>query len=201
MITVRYRAANDLDLKALTEGRGSLVRNLVTASLPAAAIAFGVAYLIWRSLRAASVVAVSLFAASLISNISFFRKVRRRSLTADTAAVEVFEVSADRVLDIEPLGDNAPALCFFVGDGKALLLVGQWLLNCRSFPARSFQLHRWRESKECFRIEVTGPQIEAEPSKVQLRPAHRFRQLEIIDAAPGSLQDDLDRALDKNLRK
>jgi len=100
-------------------------------------------------------------------------------------------------VDIEALGDNSPALCFFVGDGKALLLVGQWLLNYDSFPTESFRVHRWSDSKECIRIEATGPQIEAEHSNVRLRPSHRFGELELIDANPETLQEDLDRALDK----
>jgi hypothetical protein len=198
MITIHYRPANDLDLKALTEGRGSLAHNVMTVSLPVAALVFGFVYIIWHSLPVAGMVAVGLFFASLASNLSFFRKVERpRSLEKDSTAVEVFETSAQRVLDIEPLGDNAPALCFFVGDRKALLLVGQWLLEYDSFPAESFRVHRWRETKECIRIEVTGPQIEPEHSTARLRPSHRFRQLQIIDAAPETLQQDLDRAFDR----
>jgi len=201
MITIYHRAADDLDLKALTEGRGSLLRNVVTASLPGAAIVFGIVDLIWHSVMAAAVVAVGLFAGCLVSNIRFFRKVRRRqSLKADSTAVEVWEVSAQRVLDIEPIGDNAPAFCFFTGDRKALLLVGQWLLEWDSFPAQSFRLYRWRETQECIRIEASGPQIEPERSTIRLRPSHRFRQVELIEAAPETLQEDLDRAFDRKTK-
>jgi len=202
MISIHHRAADDLDLEALTEGRGSLLRNVVTASLPGTAIVFGIVYLIWRSVMAAAVVGVGLFAGSLVSNIRFFRKVRlRQSLKADSTAVEVWEVSAQRVLDIEPLGDNAPALCFFTGDRKALLLVGQWLLEQDSFPALSFRLHRWRETQECIRIEVAGPQIEPEHSTVRLRSSHRFGKVELIEAGPETLQEDLDRALDRKTKR
>src|SRR5215471_3315004 len=101
MITVHHRAATDLDLKTLTDGRKSLMRNVATASLPVAVFVFGVVYLLWRSSLAAGVAAVSLFAASVASNISFFRKVRRaQSWKEDSSAVEVYEVSAQRVLDI-----------------------------------------------------------------------------------------------------
>jgi hypothetical protein len=200
MISIYQRAADDLDLDALTEGRGSLVRNLAMISLPSAAVALGIVYAIWRSFLAAGVVAAALFAASLFSNIVFFRKVNRhRLLKADTTAVEVFEVAAQRVLDIEPLGDDAPALCFFVGERKALLLVGQWLLKHEAFPAASFRLYRWRDSKKCIRIEVTGSQIETEHSTVQLQPSYRLRQIELIDAAPETLQEDLDRAFAKKV--
>ena len=174
------------------------MRNVATRSFPVAAVVFGAVYMIWRSSLAAGVVAVSLFAASLLSNVRFFRKVKQRqSLKTDSAAVEVWEVSAQRVLDIEPLGDNAPAFCFFVGNGKALLLVGQWLLEHDLFPAQSFRLHRWRDNQESIRLEVTGPEIEPEHSTVRLRPSYRFGQLELIDATPETLQEDLDRALDK----
>ena len=201
MISIHHRAANDLDLRALTEGRGSLLRNVATTSLPVAAIVFVAVYMIWHSSLAAGVVAVILLSASLLSNFRFFRKVRQRqTLKADSAAVEVWEVSAQRVLDIEPLGDNAPAFCFFVGDGKALLLVGQWRLEHDLFPAQSFRLHRWRDNQETIRIEVTGPQIEPEHSTVRLRPSYRFRQLELIDGAPETLQEDLDRAFDRKTR-
>jgi len=90
MIAIHNRAASDLDLKAFTEGRGSLARNVATVSLPGAAIVFGLIYMIWRSSLAAAVVAGSLFVASLRSNISFFRRAKRRQLLkADSSAVEV----------------------------------------------------------------------------------------------------------------
>jgi len=198
MITTYHRAANDLDIKALTPEGGSLGRNLATVSFPVAAIAFGAVYAKWRSLRTASVIAAGLFLASLLSNIRFFRNVKRReTLKKEANAVEVFEVSASSVLDLEPLGDNAPAYCFFVGDGKALLLVGQWLLEYDSFPAESFRFHRWADTKEPIRIEVIGRPLDATPSTVGLRPNHRFGKMEAFDATPATLQDDLDRSLCK----
>jgi hypothetical protein len=99
MITIHHRAANDLDLKALTEGRGSPGRNVTTVSLPVAALTFGIVYMIWRSALAAGVASMALFVASLLSNISFFRRVRRHAfLKADNTAVEVLEASTQRVL-------------------------------------------------------------------------------------------------------
>ena len=199
MMAAYHRAADDVDLKALTHKRGSLWRNLVTAALPAAALAFGIIYLVWRSALKASIVGMGLFLASLLSNIRFFRRVKHcESLKKDANAVEVLEVSASRVLDVEPLGDHAPALCFFVGDGKALLLVGQWL-ESDSFPAESFRLHRWADTKKPIRIEVTGRPVQAVHSTVRLRPSHRFGKIEMFDATPETLQDDLDRVLGKDV--
>src|SRR5262245_31402191 len=144
MMNVYHRAANDLDVKALTHESGSLGRNVTTTSLPVAAIVFGIVYAMSRSGLAAGVIATGLFLASLLSNVRFFREVKRReNLKNDPNAVEVFEVSASTVLDLEPLGDVAPALCFFVGDGKALLLVGQWLLECAAFSCVAFGFQCW----------------------------------------------------------
>ena len=195
MMTTRRRAANDLDLRSLTRGRGSLARNLATVSLPAAAIVFGFVYWRWRSLRAAAVTASVLFLLSLLSNVLFFRKVRRReNLKRDENAVETLDVSTSSVLDLEPVGDNAPAFCVFVGDGKALLLAGQWLRDYRAFPCEAFLLHRWADSQEPIRLEVTGKRLQAQSSTVQLRPSHRFRKIEIFEATPETLQEDLDKA-------
>lgn len=56
--------------------------------------------------------------ASALSNIRFFKEIKRKQrLLGDAQAVEVIEVEA--VLDIEPLGDNGPALCFFTAGTKA----------------------------------------------------------------------------------
>lgn len=194
MLRSYQRAANDLDLKAWTHERGSLARNLATVSLPVAVIAFGVAYGIWRSATMASVLAAGLFLASLLSNVRFFRDVsRREQLKKDAHAVEVFDVSASSAFDLEPVGDDAPAFCFFVGDGKALLLAGQWLLKCDPFPAESFRIHRWAESKKPIRIEVTGRLLEAKQSEARLRSTRRYGKIEVFDAIPEKLQEALDR--------
>jgi hypothetical protein len=196
LLTISHRAANDLDLKQLTHARGTFGRNVVTVSLPVGVVVFGIVYFSWRSALVASVIAAILFLASLLSNIRFFRKVKQRELLkADDKAVAVFAVSSDRVLDIEPLGDDSPAFCFFVGEGKALLLVGQWLLNYDSFPTKSLQIHCWADTKEPIRIETNGQSIEPEQSKIKLRPTHRFGKIELIDATPETLQTDLDRTL------
>ena len=139
---------------------------------------------------------VGLFAISVYSNLMFFRKVRRyEALRTDSKAVEMFEVSADRILDVEPVGDNGPAFCFFVGGRKTLLLVGQWLLRYDSFPSKSFCLHLWSETRVPIRIDAIGPTVEPEHCDVQLRPTHRLRQLALFEASPETLQADLDNAL------
>jgi hypothetical protein len=174
----------------------SLGRNLITVTLPVAIVLFGGVYWKWRSMLAATLVAGGVFTASALSNVRFFREAKRREgQKADLNAVEVVEVSASPVIDIEPMGDHGPALCFFVESGKALLLVGQWLLECDSFPSESFRLYRWSDTKKPIWIEVTGRPIDVEHSTVRLKPFHRFRKISLFDATPETLQADLDKAL------
>ena len=182
----------------MTRGRGSLGRNLLLAALPVALFPFALVYIVWRSLIAASIVGVVVFVASAVSNVRFFSKLRHRQESrADSEAVEVTEVQASRVLDIEPLGSHGPALVFFAGDGKALLLVGQWLLRYRSFPSTSFRLYQWADTKKPIRIEPTGRRVKPEHSTVQLRASYRLTDVEVFEATPETLQHDLDRAFDK----
>jgi hypothetical protein len=190
------RAADDLDLHSMSRSRGSLARNLITITIPVAALSFAAVYLTWHSVLAAGIVAATLFAASSFSNLRFFSKIKNReSLKQDPNAVEVFEVSTTRVLEIEHLGSNGPGFCFFVEPAKALLLVGQWILECESFPAESFRLNRWADTKKPIRIESLGKPINAEHSTVRLRESYRRTQIELLDATPETLQADLDRAL------
>jgi hypothetical protein len=192
------RAANDLDLNAVTHTRGSLVRNLTAVTIPIAALSFGAVYLKWRSVTAAGIVAAGLFVASAVSNVRFFSQLKRRqALKQNSSAVEVFEVSASRIFDIEHLGSNGPAFCFFVEPHKALLLVGQWLMECGSFPSDSFRVYRWADTKKPIRIESIGRPINAEHSTVRLRESSRDLQIELLDATPETLQTDLDRVLNR----
>lgn len=199
MIRIYQRATNNTDLAALTRGRGSLKRNLLTVSLPIAIVVFGVVYLKWRSGWVAAGIAAGLFIASLVSNIRFFRKSRHRGRQmADDKAVETLEVSATRILDIEFVGDQGPAYCFFVDEGKALLLVGQWLLECPSFPSANFRLHCWSDNRKPIRIEPLGPTVQAEHSTAHLKREYRFKPIELLRAAPETLQRDLDNAFTKH---
>lgn len=198
MIRIFHTSADDRDFRAMTRGKGSLGRNLLRASLPVALFLFALVYIVWRSLIVASIAGVLAFATSAWSNARFFSDIRRRQAArADSEAVEVTEIQASRVLDIEPLGSHGPALVFFASDGKALLLVGQWLLRYRSFPSTSFRLYQWADTKKPIRIEPTGQRVKPEHSTVQLRPSYRLTDVEIFEATPETLQHDLDRAFDK----
>jgi hypothetical protein len=96
------------------------MRNLITVSLPVSVLIFAVAFLILRSLFFASVAAGCLFFASLSSGLAAFRKTQREMrMLGDSGAIEVMEVTAERVIDIEPVGDNGPAYCFLTGTQEA----------------------------------------------------------------------------------
>jgi hypothetical protein len=144
---------------------------------------------------AAGLIAGIFLAASLISNLRFFKEIQRRQmLMRDSGAVEVIEVEASRVLDIEPLGSHGPALCFFMGEGKALLLIGQWLLEASSFPSTAFRLHRWSDTKTPIRIESRRGPITPENSAAQLPGRYNGGDVALFDAMPDTLQQDLDKA-------
>ncbi len=195
MIRILQTPVDERDVRAITRGKGSPGRNLLVVSLPAALFLFAVVYVFCRSWLAASVVGVIVLVASAWSNGRFFSEVRRRQrVRGDTEAVQVTEVEASRVLDIEPLGSHGPALVFFAAEGKALLLVGQWLLRCRSFPSTSFRLYQWADTKKAIRIEPTGRPVNPEHSTVQLRASYHLMDAEVFEATPQTLQQDLDRA-------
>jgi hypothetical protein len=111
----------------------------------------------------------------------------------DRSTVEVMEVEATRVLDVEHLGSHGPAYCFFTADGRALLLVGQWLMR---IPV-SFRLFRWVEDGQPIRIEATGRKAAPEHSTVGLQSHYSNGDIEIFRAQPQTLQQDLENAFGK----
>jgi hypothetical protein len=195
MIRIYNRAVDNTDLKEMTRGRGALFRNVLQVTLPIFLGLFLVVYFPFKSLMAAGMISGLFLIGSVVSNARFFREVRRRETSKkDKQAVQVMEVEAFRVFDIEHLGSHGPAYCFFVENGQALLLVGQWMLEYRRFPSLSFRLHRWSDSGKPIRVEVTGKRVKAEHSTVGLRQGYRNGDIEIFDAHPETLQEDLQKA-------
>src|SRR5262245_38575261 len=114
MIRTYRRPADAQDLKAMTQDKGSLVRNILVVSLPIGAFLFLAMYWLTRSYWVALVVAGVVALASIWSNVSFFRTVGQRGRAgSERSTVEVMEVEATRVLHIEHLGSHGPAYCFF----------------------------------------------------------------------------------------
>ena len=171
----------------------SPARNILFTTMPLSVVAFLVLYGVSRSLWIAALIAAALMVASIVSNVRFSRKVAGRR-TAQQLAVEVLDVEASRVFDIEPLGSHGPAFVFFADDGKALLLIGQWLLEQPSFPSAAFRLRRWVDTGQPILIEARGPEIEPEQSPIQVPDGSRVGDVWLIDAAPDTLAQDLQRA-------
>ena len=195
MIRTSLAEADARDLKAIAPPGTTPARNILLGTLPISAGIFVVVYLVSRSLSLAAVLSLGLGTTSLVSNYRFFRGVARRtSQQTDARAVEVIDVDASRVFDIEPLGSHGPAMVFFTEDGKALLLIGQWLLEQRKFPTRSFCVRRWSDTGKPIRVESRGPRIKPEHSAIQVPSTTRIRDIEIFDATPETLEHDLKRA-------
>lgn len=195
MIRTYRRSADAEDLKAMTQDKGSLGRNVLAVTLPIGLVLFLGMYWLTRSYLAALVVAGAVASASIWSNVRFFRTVRARGKPgAEQSTVEVMEVEATRVQDIEHLGSHGPAYCFFTADGTALLLVGQWLMEFPRFPSLSFRLFRWADDGRPIRIETTGETIEPEQSIVALQGHYTNGDIEVFRAQPPTLQQDLENA-------
>jgi hypothetical protein len=199
MIRSYRRAADEADVKAMTQGKGSLVRNILIVSLPIGAFLFLGMYWLTRSYVAAVVVGGAVALGSIWSNVRFFRTVGERGKPgSEQSTVEVMEVEATGVLDIEHLGSHGPAYCFFTADGTALLLVGQWLMEFPRFPSLSFRLFRWADDGKPIRIEATGRTIEPEQSTVALQGHYRNGDIEVFRAQPQTLQQDLENAFGRD---
>ena len=195
MIRSHRRSADTEDMKAMKQGRGSPIPNIVTVTLPVGAILFAGVYWVGRSHWLALAVAGVFVVASIWSNARFFSTVRKREKSGfDQPTVEVMEVEATRVLDIEHLGSHGPAYCFLTEDGTALLLVGQWLMRFPKFPSLSFRLFRWADNGRPIRIEVTGGASVPEHSTVALQSHYSNGDIEVFRARPDTLQQDLEDA-------
>lgn len=195
MIRTYRRSADPRDIDAMKQGKGSLVRNILTVTLPIGAVLFVGMYLVARSYRLGFAVAGVFVLASVWSNTQFFKTVGKRERSgSDQSTVEVTEVEAIRVFDIEHLGSHGPAYCFFTDEGRALLLVGQWLMRIPKFPSLSFRLSRWADDGSPIRIEVTGRKVKPEHSTVGLQGHYSNGDIEVFRAQPQTLQQDLENA-------
>jgi hypothetical protein len=164
-------------------------------SLPIGFVLFLGLYWLTRSHAVGLVVAGAVALASIWSNVRFFRTVGERGRPgSEQSTVEVMEVEAARVLDIEHLGSHGPAYCFFTVDGSALLLVGQWLMEVPRFPSLSFRLFRWSDDGKPIRIDATGGTVEPEQSTVALQGHYTNGDIEVFRAQPQTLQQDLENA-------
>ena len=198
MIRIYQRPADAEDLKAMKDGKGSFVRNVSTITLPFGALLFVGIYWLFNSSWLALALAGLFVAGSTWSNTKFFRTVGAREKSGTgRSTVDVLEVDAVRVLDIEHLGSHGPAYCFITDDNRALLLIGQWLMRVPKFPSLSFRLCRWIDDGTPIRIESTGRKVKPEHSAISLKSHYSNRDIEVFPAHPETLQQDLEKAFGK----
>ena len=190
MLKILKRAVNPKDLRAATKGRKSLTSNLLLGALPVSTVLFGAVYFVTRSLLFAGSLSGALLLASAVSNVGFFRNIARRR-DSDSDEVEVIEVRAEGVTEVEHHGSHGPAWVFFAGGDSALLLVGQWLLEQRSFPSLEFEVMLWSDTKEPIRIMSRSPRVEPTQSNVKLPSSSKIKDVEMIRASVSTLQADL----------
>lgn len=196
MICLSHQPFSEKDLAAETRGRGALWSNLLVVTLPVSGVILAVVYGISRSWWIAAVPAGLFLGYSLFSNLLYNARVGRlRALIGKPDSVEAIEVEAAVAEDVEHLGSNGPAYCFFSDDGQALLLVGQWLREARRFPSLRFRLLRMAATGEPIRIESSGEQITPPQRSTVLRASYNVEPITLLRAAPDNLQEALDREL------
>jgi hypothetical protein len=225
MLTPTYRNAAEADVLSADPAPSSLRSRLLGSFLILGCGVFGLVFLATRSMRAfdgrpwAPVVVAATVAGALLMLSVYHRDLGRlRQRLSEPDPVEVLEVRASRVLDVEAPGSTGPALCFELTNGQILLLYGQWLLDHstyraprpaddgnqdhfneldapHAFPSDHFVVHRWRGEARPFWIEVCGGYLPPVESPVRLGQAARARELEVFPGSIESLQADLDRAL------
>jgi len=148
-----------------------------------------------RSVLVASIVSVTIFFLSVVSNYTFFSGIRsKRTRDNDNDRVELIEVEAADVIEIEHHGSHGPAHVFFSDDGKALLLVGQWQLDQVGFPAKKFTIFKWQETGDPIRVESQGPKIEPLVSAARLPSGRKIPDVAVFRGQLATIQDDLDLA-------
>jgi hypothetical protein len=232
MPTPRYRKATEKDVASRDAGPSSMGSRLLGSFLILGCGVFGVIFLITRAMRAfddhllasfvvAALPALLLFSLSAYSIVGYHQDLNRlRRRLSEPDPVEVLEIRATRVMDIQAPGSTGPALCFELTDGQVLLLYGQWLLehslyraprpvddgnqehfnaldDPHAFPSDHFLVHRWRGEARPFWIEVHGRYLPPQESSVQIRPTAKVRELELFAGSLDSLQASIDRAFEQ----
>jgi len=229
MLTVRYRRPVAGDPQPPTQPRRSNAPSAATskrlpifAYLATALVIYGVAWFCTKGILLPLFFAI----AFLLPTLYFSRKLanitpeKPTPLEPETEPdrIEVLQVEAKRVFDIDVPAALAPALCFELSDGQYMLLCGPWLMEHRlyrapessqrgnstrfnglddpyGFPATRFSLHRWKGDAQPFWIEVQGWYLLPEMGAAQLRSGIRVRPVEIFAAASKDLQTSIDKAL------
>jgi hypothetical protein len=172
-----------------------------------AVFSVGVSLAVFRT-SVASIVAglfVAFCLAALIVVSPTSRRFRQRAAKdAESHVVEELHVSGPRVCEIGSDTDNEPVLVFDIGEGKLLLLQGQWLRDATtyganprdgdpfdeylnglpapySFPSTDFTVIRLPHSGEVLRVLVGGKYLKPDGPVVAMRAEYEFGMSEILD--------------------
>jgi hypothetical protein len=143
------------------------------------------------------------------------RRIPRKPATekqedTDTRLIEVMQVEATQVFDVDAPKGSGPALLFKLKDGQLLLLSGPWLLKPSSyrapergetnnarfnglgdpygFPSTRFAIHRWKGESVPFWIEVQGWYLLPQMESAQIPPSAKIQAVEVFPASGKDLQ-------------
>ena len=148
------------------------------------------------------------------------KKRNGRKTPAGDQQIEEWRIQSSRVLELIPLGDDDPVLCFEAGPDRVVMLKGQWLrdepiygappirddpdenfLNGLgrpySFPCRKFTVVRWPDSGDVLAIKCYGDYLAPEPSKVTIKRNYYFKSSECFNGALEHLEQLLEQASKK----
>jgi hypothetical protein len=159
---------------------------------------------LWSRVGATAFVFLILFVLALISFVPFERRLHYRA-AEDAAAqhVEELQVLRARVVEIALINDNEPILVFDIGEGRLLLLRGQWLRDettygaeplvgdpyeeyinglpaPNSFPSTDFTVVRLPHSGRVLQIRVSGAYLKPPDAIAALKPEYEFNDSEVF---------------------
>lgn len=147
-----------------------------------------------------------------------------RSKDESDGVVEDVQVETSYVVLLPPESDHAPNLCFDIGEGKILLLQGQWILDRGvyvgastkatetddwddrvngleepfGFPSSKFSFTRLPISGDVLSVQVSGAYLEPlEINDAKIRDLHRFQDSDFL---VGSI-DELAECIEAESRK
>jgi hypothetical protein len=155
--------------------------------------------------------------AVIVSYAGFDRRRRVHARKdAEACKIQLLTVTNARVVEVVEIGDRDPALAFDLGDGKILLLQGQWLRDVETygapppesgkedeygeeyvnglpppfaFPSAAFTVTRLEHSGDVFGIEVQGEYLKPEPAVDALTAEYEFGDSELVDGRIDALAE------------
>lgn len=130
--------------------------------------------------------------------------------------IEEWHIKTSRVLELIPLGDDDPVLCFEADPDRVIMLKGQWLRDeCTygappirddpdenflnglgspfSFPCREFIVIRWPDSGRVLAIKCSGDYLAPESSKINIKRDYYFSSSECFHGTLEQLDQVLER--------